>query len=214
MILPASFNSALLAKNTAFIDVDTLLSWGAAYKKVASGEVIFREEEHAHFYYQVVEGKIKMYNCNDEGKEFIQGFFSAGDSFGEPPLFTDGYYPSSAVAIENALLIRLTAPVFLDLVRSLPELHLKITRLLATRLVNKTLSLKNIAGCHPEEKIISILARIKEHAGVSNLNRLKINLTRQEIADMSGLRVETVIRVMRLLHEKNVLEIIRGKVFY
>lgn len=214
MILPASFNNALLAKNTTFIDVDTLLSWGAAYKKVAGGEVIFREEEHAHFYYQIVEGKVKMYNCNDEGKEFIQGFFFAGDSFGEPPLFTDGYYPSSAVAIENTLLIRLTAPVFIELVCSLPDIHLKFTRLLASRLVNKTLSLKNIAGCHPEEKIISILTRIKEHAGVTDVNRIKINLTRQEIADMSGLRVETVIRAMRLLHEKNVLEIIKGKVFY
>jgi CRP-like cAMP-binding protein len=30
-----------------------------------------------------------MFNSNDEGKEFTQGYFCNGQSFGEPPLFID-----------------------------------------------------------------------------------------------------------------------------
>lgn len=36
------------------------------------------------YYFQIAEGSIKMVSVNDIGKEFIQGTFKAGDSFGEP----------------------------------------------------------------------------------------------------------------------------------
>ena len=52
------------------IDIDTLLAWGAAYKKVAAGEIIFREGAESSFYYQLVSGKVRWVNINDEGKEF------------------------------------------------------------------------------------------------------------------------------------------------
>jgi CRP-like cAMP-binding protein len=42
----------------------------------------------------------------------------------------------------------------------------------------------------------------------------QVMLTRQQIADFTGLRVETVIRVIRILHEKKLLAIQKGKVFY
>jgi CRP-like cAMP-binding protein len=42
----------------------------------------------------------------------------------------------------------------------------------------------------------------------------EVELTKQEIAGMTGLRVETVIRLMRNLGEKQLLDIERAKVFY
>jgi CRP-like cAMP-binding protein len=39
-------------------------------------------------------------------------------------------------------------------------------------------------------------------------------LTRQQIADLTGLRVETVIRVIRNLHMSGKLSIKHGKIFY
>ena len=65
----------------------------------------------------MVKGKIKMCNCNDEGKEFIQGFFEAGESFGEPPLFDGAAYPASAEADEASVVIRLRKENFLQLLK-------------------------------------------------------------------------------------------------
>lgn len=53
------------------IDIDMLLAWGAAYKKLSAGEMIFREGTHSSFYYQLVSGKVRWVNINDDGKEFI-----------------------------------------------------------------------------------------------------------------------------------------------
>ncbi len=62
------------------IDLDLLFSWGAIAKEYKKNEVIFDEEEMANFYYQIIEGSIRMFNSNDEGKEFTQGYFSNGQS--------------------------------------------------------------------------------------------------------------------------------------
>jgi CRP-like cAMP-binding protein len=69
------------------IDTNLLISWGATYKKYKKGEYIFYEGDEALFYYQVESGELRMSNMNDSGKEYIQGMFSKGESFGEPPLF-------------------------------------------------------------------------------------------------------------------------------
>lgn len=67
------------------IDVD-LLFLGVLLRKIQKNEVIFNEDEVAHFYYQIINGSVRMFNSNDEGKEFTQGIFCIGESFGEPPL--------------------------------------------------------------------------------------------------------------------------------
>jgi CRP-like cAMP-binding protein len=41
---------------------------------------------------------------------------------------------------------------------------------------------------------------------------MRVELTRQEIADMTGLRVETVIRTMKAMEEKGMLKIENRKV--
>ena len=41
----------------------------------------------------------------------------------------------------------------------------------------------------------------------------KVTFTRQQLADMTGLRVETVIRVIKKLSENGKLNIDRGKVY-
>jgi len=72
------------------INIDTLLAWGAAYKKVTAGEVLFQEGNQCTFYTQLVSGSIRWVNIDDEGKEFIQTIIEPGECFGEMPLFDDG----------------------------------------------------------------------------------------------------------------------------
>ncbi len=74
------------------IDIDTLLAWGAVYKKLDAEETIFREDSECHFYYQLVSGSVRWTNLNDDGGEFIQNMIEPGESFGEFPLFDGSPY--------------------------------------------------------------------------------------------------------------------------
>ncbi len=195
------------------IDIDMLLAWGAAYKKLSAGEMIFREGTHSSFYYQLVSGKVRWVNINDDGKEFIQTFIDPGECFGEFPLFDDEPFAASAIADEDSVIIRLHKSSFLQLIKENPEIHFAFTRLLTQRLRFKFLILKELAAHNPEHSITTLLSYFKQNKKniCTKCNRLK--LTRQQIADMTGLRVETVIRTMRNMHSHGLLRIDKGKVY-
>ncbi|MBL0333090.1 MAG: cyclic nucleotide-binding domain-containing protein [Chlorobi bacterium] len=95
------------------MDSNILITWGAVSKKILKGEYIFSEGDDAIFYYQVVQGEVKMININPDGKEFIQGVFTDGESFGEPALLINRSYPSSAVAVSDSLILRISKNIFL-----------------------------------------------------------------------------------------------------
>jgi len=127
------------------ISIDTLLAWGATYKKVNRNETVFREGTEGHFYYQLVSGCVHWVNVNEEGKEFIQNIIEPGESFGEFPLFDDSVFAASAIASVDSVVIRLHKVTFLNLLKEYPEIHFAFTRLLTQRLRFKFLLLKELS---------------------------------------------------------------------
>ncbi|MEA3426566.1 MAG: Crp/Fnr family transcriptional regulator [Bacteroidota bacterium] len=195
------------------IDIDLLLACGAAYKKVSAGEVIFREGSNCLFYYQLVSGSVRWINVDDEGHEFIQTIIDEGECFGEIPLFDEGPYAATAIAEEDSVLIRLHRSSFNQLLKDSPDIHFAFSHLLAKRVRFKFLLLKALALNAPEARIATLIKYLKAENKnfCPKCNQLK--LTRQQIADMTGLRVETVIRAMRNMHDKGELVIEKGKVY-
>ncbi|MEO6490265.1 MAG: Crp/Fnr family transcriptional regulator [Ferruginibacter sp.] len=195
------------------IDIDILLTWGAAFKKVAQGEMIFMEESECHFYFQLVSGRVRWVNVYEDGSEFLQGVISPGESFGELPLFDDGKYAATAIADTDSVVIRLHKPIFLQLIIENHKIHNSFNKLLAERLRFKFFILKEVAKHDPEHSISTLLNYFK----LTNKNVCtdcnRVNLTRQQIADMTGMRVETVIRAIRSLQGKGQLVIEKGKVY-
>ncbi|MCU0373768.1 MAG: Crp/Fnr family transcriptional regulator [Chitinophagaceae bacterium] len=196
------------------IDNDLLLAWGAAYKQYKKGEVIFRENNAALFYHQLESGSVKMINCNEQGREFIQGIFSAGESFGEPPLFYDGTYPADAVAESDCTILRLRKVSFFEVLKDNPAVLMTITKTLAKRLHHKAIVARELACHEPEHRVLTILEMVKTKGNAKQHNgKIKVPYTRQQIADMTGLRVETIIRTIRMLETKAIVSIINGKVY-
>lgn len=195
------------------LDIDLLITWGATFKKVKANEIIFKEGSQCNFYHQLVEGSVKWVNINEDGKEFLQTLIDPGESFGEIPLFDGEPYAATAIAVEDSLIIRLHQASFHQLIAESPNLHFKFSKLLCNRLRFKFHLLKEVAY-HDPEKIIKALINFlkKNHKNICEKCNL-VKLTRQQIADMTGLRVETVIRAMRHMHEKGDVRIERGKVF-
>jgi CRP-like cAMP-binding protein len=195
------------------IDIDTLLAWGAVYKKVAAGEIIFREGADCKFYHQLVSGSIRWSNIKDDGREFIQNMIEPGESFGEFPLFDGCNYAASAIANKDSLVIRLHKDSFSKILKESPEIYLKFLQLFSERLRFKFLLLKELSCFGPEHRISTLFSHFKKSNGTLLKKHSKLELTRQQIADMTGLRVETVIRSIRRMNDTGELTIERGKVY-
>jgi len=192
------------------VETDSLIAWGALTKRVKKGEFLFRENDTPLFYYQLVTGTVKVFNTNDNGKEFTQGEFKKGESFGEPPLFIDESYPASAVAVEDSIVLKLRKARFLELVEAHPAIQKKLLVLFARRIYNKATTAREIVNNSPESRILAFLQAYKKKNHPAG-GKTTVPYTRQEIADFTGLRVETVIRTLKKMQTKNLIKIINRK---
>ncbi|KAB1159286.1 Crp/Fnr family transcriptional regulator [Tenacibaculum aiptasiae] len=196
------------------IPKELLLSYNAQYKTYKKGEIIFSENQTAHNYFQISNGAIKMNNYNEDGKEFIQGIFYKEQSFGEPPLFIDVKYPANAEAISDSEVIVISKEQLFNLLQENPEIHLKITQSLAKRLYYKAIIASEISSQEPAHRVLRFFDYLKNDVyKIKGDFTFKIEYTRQQIADILGLRVETVIRVIKLLEKKGDLKILKRKVY-
>ena len=45
------------------------------------GDFIFEKGDYAKYYFQIIQGGVKMNNFNEKGNEFVQGIFGKNKSF-------------------------------------------------------------------------------------------------------------------------------------
>lgn len=194
------------------IDADLLEQFGAKKIVAAHNTFLFNEGEKALFYWQVAEGIVKMINYSANGKSFIQGVFREGESFGEPPLFADIVYPSNAVAETDAVVWKLSKDSFFKLLREHFDLHLKMTEVLSKRLDYKAMLLKEISSQSPKHRLLTLIDYMKNTADAGK-DFYEVPYTRKQLAEMTGLRVETVIRNIKALEKLGYIIIKNRKVF-
>ena len=176
-------------------------------------QVLFREGDKASDYYQVEEGSVKMFIVSQDGQEFIHGIFGVGESFGEPALIGNFPYPGSSAAIEPSKVWKLPGDYFLQMLKENFDLHLKLDRILCQRLRYKSMVLSEISSHDPEHRIITLLRYFKsKNITETAANSIIIPYTRQQLADMTGLRVETVIRTIKKMEKEGKLALVGHKI--
>jgi CRP-like cAMP-binding protein len=196
------------------IDEKLLINYGAKLITAPKSQMLFREGDRANFYFQIQSGEIKMNNYTPEGKEFIQSIFSKGRGFGEPPLLIDSPYPCNAYTTADSVIYKLEKSAFLKLLKENPEEHLAFSTTICDRLHFKAIMAAEISYNEPEHRIITFIDYLKKHIyKLEGQFTYEVELTRQQIADLTGLRVETVIRAIKSLEKKGELKILQRKVW-
>jgi len=195
------------------IDPSILLQYQGFIKAFDKNETVFFQGEEPRYYYQIVEGKVKMNNYNEDGKEFIQGLFADGESFGEPPLFCAVNYPANAVTLQPTRILLISKCDFFTLLENEKKSCFAILQALSSRLYYKSIMAPEISSNDSEKRILTLLNYIKDQSN-ANQKEYQVDLTRQQIADMTGLRVETVIRTIKEIEVKQQIRIKKGKLFF
>lgn len=193
------------------IPEDIIHVFDGRLRHYSKNSTIFNEGERADFYFQIKKGQVKMLNMTEDGKEFVQGFFKNNESFGEPPLFGTFKYPATALTLDDSEIYVLPKASFFELLKTHPDIHLKFTKLICKRMIYKAKIAREVSIYPPEHRILTLLHHLK--GNTKNDGSFEVLLTRQQISDLTGLRVETVIRAIKKLEKSEVLAIIDRKVF-
>jgi len=196
------------------IKENLLLEHGVQHVFFDLNQEIFQEGQRARFYYQIVEGTVELTNYNDSGKEFTQNIISAGQCFGESVLFIDQPYPMSAVAKSYCHILKLSKTAFLGLLFRHPEISLNIFKCLAERLYYKSIMLFTISSHDPTHQLQTVMEYFRQYNSSNSRNSVPIPLSRKQLAGLTGLRIETVIRTIKKMERQNILRIEQGKIYY
>lgn len=195
------------------IDANILIAYGAAVTRYKKGAMVYRQDEMARHYFQVLEGQVKVFNLSPSSKEFVQGIFQVGESFGEPPLFIRQPYAANAITTQDSIIIKLNGDVFFHLLEDHPEIQKSMLQLFSQKLYDKSISARMLNHPSPEERLLDFMEYFKKKsAGPSD--KIIIPYTRQELANLTGLRIETVIRTLQKLNKDKKVDIINHKVYF
>jgi CRP/FNR family cyclic AMP-dependent transcriptional regulator len=200
-------------KNGIMVTKEILVKYGASVKCYKSGDSIFEEGQECHYFFQHISGKIKWTNFDIDGDETIQEFIAEGESFGELPLFDDLPYAATAVSDTESQVYRLPKQKFKLLMDENPAELWKISQLFVKRLRYKFMMFKECLGKEPDQRIRALFGYLNKNSININATNGQIALSRQEIANMIGLRVETVIRTVRKMNDSGEIKIRHGRIF-
>lgn len=187
--------------------IDNMVS-ASSLRKVTKGEMIFYEKDPAVAFFIVGEGKIKIFKLSSEGKEQILMIARQGETFAEAALFGGGYFPASAQAMEDSLLMVVHRDQFLTLVKQNPNIALSLIARLSellhklNRLVEE-LSLTDITTrlAHYFINIIEEKKLIDEPIIIHLVEKKTI------LASQLGTIPETLSRSLAKLSKENIIKV-------
>jgi CRP-like cAMP-binding protein len=195
------------------IQEDLLITFGADIIQLQKSEMLFAENNAPAYYFQIRTGKIKLTNFQIENREFIQSIHGDGDSVGEIFLFSKYKYPVNAVLMEDCTILRLERSSLLKLLESDFEIQMKFLHYIAERSYHSCIFLNSLTSEDATHQLLTLLNHLKDGQNTERYS-YKIPYTRKELAFLTGLRIETVIRTFKKMESENLIKIIKGRVYY
>ena len=182
---------------------------GARERRTIAGEVvetryhkdefIFREGDPARSFHILKEGTVKCVKTSSGGKQVTLKVLMPGDLFCcDATVLDDGTHPGCAQPMGDVSVLSLSKETYYEMLRQNPEAALEVIRYLGSRLQEAQETAKALALNPAEQRLAALLVKMADRAGLREGNqvRLTVRLTRQDLADMVGMTVETATRIM------------------
>jgi CRP/FNR family transcriptional regulator len=162
-------------------------------------EPIFRKGDPAECFHILKEGAVKCSKSSRDGKEVALKILLPGDLFCcDAAVFDGSAHPGCARPMEDVSILKLSKKSYFEILGRNPDAALEVIQYLGKRL-NEVQEQNKVLGFDlAEQRVAALLVNLASRASVRDPQglRLTIRLTRQDIADIVGLTLETAIRVM------------------
>jgi CRP/FNR family transcriptional regulator, cyclic AMP receptor protein len=163
------------------------------------GEYIFREGDPADYFHILKEGTVKCVKSSAEGSEITVKVLMPGDLFCcDASVFDGGPHPGCAMCLDDAKVWRLDKKAYFDMLRRNPDVAVEVIRYLGHRLNEAQENAKVLTLDKAEQRLASLLVDLVRRSSKPEGTgfRLTVHLTREDLANMVGIRTETAIRIM------------------
>jgi len=175
-------------------------------------EIIFRQGEASDWLYVVRAGQLKLSVTGPNGREQIMRIAVVGQLIGYDTV-DDLHHPYTATALTPVRLCGIRHRDMLRVIEQNLDVSHRMVQLLNQEL-SQAQSLIHILGqkSSAEKIALFLLSLVPSHSREELPADLSMTLSRQEMADILGLTVETVSRLMAELKRERIIEAPRGRI--
>jgi CRP/FNR family cyclic AMP-dependent transcriptional regulator len=173
-------------------------------------EILFLSGEQAKGLFVVVNGKIRVFQHNAEGREQVMHIDTAGAVIADVPVFDDGPYPASAVSELDVDVLFIDKRDMQQLCVKYPSLALKALRLMASRVRRHAQLVKALSFYDVGHRLASFLVTEAEHgehqdSPVNGRIAFQLLLSNHEIASRIGSVRDVVSRAFARLKQDGLI---------
>lgn len=212
VIAPFVFDHRLVFERLPLPELEVLLgqTTQVRYKK---GEALFTQGSAARGAYWLRKGKVKIFQNDELGQRHILYLYTPGDLIGYRPLFSGEAHPVTAEAMEDAHLDFLSAEVFHGLVRESTFFTRNLLEILSREFSVWTNRI-TVFGVRPlRARLALILLILFEKYRTDSNAQTVITLSRTDLADFAGVKLETVVRMLNVFKTEGLVSVKGRRLF-
>lgn len=179
---------------------------------VKKGQIIFSQNNPSHGLFCIHKGKAKIVMIGKDGKEQIVRLAKDGDIIGYRSLICGENYSASAYTIEDSMVCFIPKEKLWSLIEKNAQLSKNLMTHLALDLRHAEQRSVNMQQKNASERLAEALLILQETFGVNADKSINVELSRDEIASLTGMAIETVVRILKDFEENKIINLIKKRI--
>jgi CRP/FNR family transcriptional regulator, cyclic AMP receptor protein len=182
----------------------------ATSRSIVKGTTIVRAGDPTDALYVLISGSMKVYNCDNEGREVIIAILGPGEFIGEMGLIDGAPRSANVVAREHCDLVMIGKEAFKRCLQDNFEVAWQMMKSLVRRLREADKKIESLALLDVYGRVAKLLLDQSEQ--VDGRRIITRKLPKQDIAKMVGASREMVSRVMKDLETSGYISVDSGSI--
>jgi CRP-like cAMP-binding protein len=185
-----------------------LLTRNKTEQSFKKGEIVFREGFYPTGIFYIINGKVKKYKVDKDGREQIIYVANTGELVGYHAILAEDRYPDSASTLEHSTITFIPKEDFLMVLQQSSVLNNRLLKTLSHEFSVLANSVTLFAQKSVRERLALqlIVMREKYKVNFEPGKPIEINLSRDDLASLVGTARENVVRVLTEFKEGQILE--------
>lgn len=202
-----------LLRGLSEADLQMVLAEGRL-RSLGEDEFIFYQGDPAGHVYVLLDGQIKLAQLTPDGQQVILNMIGAGEVFGLIAFTEGGVYPVSAQAESAVRVLSWGREALARIAIRCPQVSLNAVGLMAEKVGDFQGQIRALATERVERRLARALLRLTRQVGKKTAGGVLIdlNITRQDLAEMSGTTLFTVSRLLSQWERQGLIDAGRERV--
>lgn len=170
----------------------------------AADQTVFMQGDRAQGLHVVVHGRVKVFKTSPRGRAQTLMMMGPGEPVGEVAALSGEEYPATAETLETTETFYVPRQAFMDLIRSQPEVALRLLAALSARLRTFASLIEDLALKGVGERLAAYLLSLA--ARTDGEGALELDVSKGELAAAVGTVPETLSRAFQQLRRAGAVE--------